>query len=240
MVKFVPNDAEWINPVVVAGAPTIEQPTLLNSKISWGTPLNVGGSQSSYEISAFDTAPVDVTPGFNSAPFDFADFTHFNFPLVLGSGKLTQVQLMITGHVFADAIDLGPKMFVLDFYHDETNNAGPCPYGGANFVGINSAGCADLVVNVFNYDSDKFQIGGVDYYFDPYSFEIGGVDAPAFLTKENAANPAILKAQFVTVAALPAYPEPATWALMIGGFALVGASLRRSRANMVTATICRG
>ncbi|WP_254602811.1 PEPxxWA-CTERM sorting domain-containing protein [Sphingomonas bacterium] len=39
----------------------------------------------------------------------------------------------------------------------------------------------------------------------------------------------------VTVSAEPAVPEPATWAMMIGGFGLAGAALRRRRTSVAFA-----
>lgn len=59
----------------------------------------------------------------------------------------------------------------------------------------------------------------------------GGVNTLQFNVlnfAQNGGNPTGLRVEFLSSDAA-AVPEPATWALMIGGFALVGASMRRSR-----------
>ncbi len=64
----------------------------------------------------------------------------------------------------------------------------------------------------------------------------GTTSAPTFLTgtfsltNNHGVNPFTL-----VIGAAPAVPEPATWALMIGGFALAGAAMRRAKVRVAYA-----
>jgi hypothetical protein len=236
MVSFLPTSAVWQNAILTnGGVATYNQINATTAQVSWGNPVNAG-QQSSYLISANVIDPVVVTPPAASPLFQFANFTHNNFPINLNNNgpTLQYVELVIAGNVFVDGNDIGVKTFYFDFLHEETPNGNGfpispfCPYGGANLQGVNLNGCADRVDDFFSYDSDMFKIGATDYYLDPGQFRINGVDAPAFLTKENGANHAQLLGYFVPVGgALNAVPEPASWAMMIAGFGIAGAVLRR-------------
>jgi hypothetical protein len=104
------------------------------------------------------------------------------------------------------------------------------------------------VVNlVFTYTGPDFRNAGVP--FAPFDFDglgarsrFGGTAADAFFTLTTKNNPdglpggsntAVYTLGSVTV---PAVPEPATWAMMMGGFGLAGMAMRR-RARTTRATV---
>jgi hypothetical protein len=104
------------------------------------------------------------------------------------------------------------------------------------------------VVNlVFTYTGPDFRNAGGP--FAPFDFDglgarsrFGGTAADAFFTLTTKNNPdglpggsntAVYTLGSVTV---PAVPEPATWAMMMGGFGLAGMAMRR-RARTTRATV---
>ncbi|OYU14799.1 MAG: hypothetical protein CFE37_09070 [Alphaproteobacteria bacterium PA4] len=233
--SFLATEAKWLGGTLNnGGAPTIDTINATTSQVSWGRPA-VGNQRSSYLVSANVFDPVDVTEGSPSAEFVFANFTHNNFPIF--APWLTTVQLSIKGDVRIDNVLVGTKTFLIDFYHHEThNNLNPCNYGGANAQGININGCADRVINVFNSGSDNFLVGNTIYSIETHEFRIGGFDAPVFDTVERQVNNAQLLGRVNIVAQIPiippifgGVPEPASWAMLIAGFGLVGAVQRRRR-----------
>jgi hypothetical protein len=234
--SFSPTEAKWLAGTLSNGmAPTINTINATTTEVLWGRPV-VGNQRSSYLVSANVFDPVEVTEGSPSAEFVFGNFTHNNFPIF--APWLTSVRLSVSGDVRINGDLVGNKTFLIDFFHDETfNNPNPCKYGGANFQGININGCADRVVNVFASGSDTFLVGTTIYSMELHEFRIGGFDAPVFDTKENLVNHAQLLGRINLVANIPVIPpifgvgvpEPSSWAMLIAGFGLTGAAMRRRR-----------
>lgn len=214
-------------------APTYNVINATTTQVLWGVP--VATNRSSYLVSANVFDPVEVTAGNPSAEFVFGNFTHNNFPIF--APWMQYVQLRVTGDVTVDGLSIGAKTFVYDFYHVETPNSPsfptPCTFGGPNLQGINVNGCADAALNVFSSASETFTVGGQTYSMELHEFRIGGDDYPVFYTLENQVNNAQLVGRFNLLANIPqlapAIPEPGTWAMMLGGFGMIGAAMRRRR-----------
>jgi hypothetical protein len=193
-----------------------------NAQVRWGQ--DTGAGRSGYNF----TAPVSVSVSFTGSSGDFVvgGFEHVNFPIQPPS--ISSIKLSYTADVNVDGTVYLQKNFNWIFNHDETTNSlDPCPYGGANGQGINSNGCADRVQTGFNATSDVFNIGTVQYTLNVRGFLVGSTPVTQFLTQEGAVNSAYILGQVTTYE--DAIPEPASWALMIAGFGLVGGTLRRRR-----------
>ncbi len=202
------------------------------AEVRWGT----GDSQSGYRFEAIGIPTLVVDPVTDtSAVTSIGKFTHFNFPI--GSGTaISAVKLKFTTDVLVDGNPFGTVDFIYAFDHFETpNGANPCADGGANGVGVNVNGCADRVSVNFNQASGFFSIGTVDYALDVRGFLIGGVPASQFWTIERETNEAFIRGQVVLRDNAGIVPEPATWAMLITGFGLVGAAARRRTAATVAA-----
>lgn len=81
----------------------------------------------------------------------------------------------------------------------------------------------------FNAWAGTGNVGGAGGYFDNYKPTYSAVTS--FFGNQT---PQPQVQSFTYLAEAPAIPEPATWAMMIGGFALVGAAMRRRRATAVS------
>lgn len=101
----------------------------------------------------------------------------------------------------------------------------------------NPAACAPMAfmnfflpfgVNIgFGIASPNYN-GQLFYYFDPVSFTTAG-------TYDNILNGGGQLGRLVVTDLGGAVPEPASWALMIAGFGVVGAALRRRRMGAIAA-----
>ena len=204
-----------------------------NAKIRWGD-VGHNDPQSGYDFKAISIPGLTVLPPSGSAVANIAEFRHQNYPIGAGSG-ISGVTLTFNTDVKLDGAFLKNVSFVYNFSHTETpNSANPCAFGGANNQGVNSNGCADRVLVNFNSQSDFFDVNGYEYALDVVGFLIGGNPATNFLTVEGQSNTAQLRGKLVLYSeATSGVPEPATWAMFIAGFGLVGAAARRRQSGAV-------
>jgi hypothetical protein len=207
-----------------------------NAKIRWGD-VGHNDPQSGYDFKAISIPGLTVLPPSGSAVANIAEFRHQNYPIGAGSG-ISGVTLTFNTDVKLDGAFLKNVSFVYNFSHTETpNSANPCAFGGANNQGVNSNGCADRVLVNFNSQSDFFEIGGLKYALDVVGFLVGDDPATAFLTKEEKSNKAYLQGKVVLYSdAVEGVPEPATWAMLIMGFGLVGVAARRRNGQAMVAS----
>jgi opacity protein-like surface antigen len=227
-----PITATWSN---VLGGANLENinPGTADTTIRWGgnVPTN---QKSGYNYTAA-AVPINVAVVVNgsSAGFNLGTFTHFNNPIPSGT-SITGATLTVTYGLAIDdgvnpIVNLGLKNSVFLFDHWETPNAdNPCADGGANGVGVNSNGCADRVrVSLDAGASDFFTINDVDYFLTIAGFTVDGIGKTVFWTREQAENPAQLLGSVTARGVTPTIPEPATWAMLIAGFGMVGLGMRR-------------
>lgn len=225
--------------------------TILNggktARLRWGTRPQ-GTSQSDFKKSGYDfkvnaaNEPwnVDVDAPGDSGFFTIGTFTHLNNVIASGS-SITGAQLTLNANITVGTETVN-RSFVFDFTHEETPNedrAKDCLYGGN--TSINNPPCADRVTVNFNSSSDSFIVDGVRYTVDiaGFSSESGMNPVTEFLSREGGNNSAYVKARVTTEVLstpTPGVPEPATWAMLITGFGLVGLGARqRSRKLHLTA-----
>lgn len=191
--------------------------------VNWGGAVD-GGPQSGYR---FASEPLPISEAFSPvgiANFTIGHFTHINNPVFAPS--IASTVLTLSYGVWLNNVSIGTFNSVFDFTHTETvNNLDPCPFGGANGQGLNNNGCSDRVQLALNQGlSQRFDVGGTSYQLEIGGFSDGGGGVlNEFITREAADNVAALVGNISVV------PEPASWAMLIAGFGLVGATMRRRR-----------
>ena len=105
---------------------------------------------------------------------------------------------------------------------------------------------AEAVIVVYE-DAEPYRQWGFTYWYGTTAFAIRYDVQTGVLTADDHANPIDgspwvwpiatlnhVEGEYITIGKL--VPEPATWAMMIGGFALAGAALRRRRYSVVFAS----
>jgi hypothetical protein len=194
--------------------------------VRWGPGAAV--APSGYDILGLGPGQIDVI-GSMSIPYNVALFRHVN-----GAAEpagITGITLNLVTQIASPSGRVFVVLLPFVFRHDETGNGlSPCPYGGANGQGINSAGCADRVSSDTNgllrVLSDD--VAGQTYriMFRGFPAHQGGI----FLTSEGAISTAPLLQVTIETAPGAAVPEPGSWAMLIVGFGLVGAAARRRAA----------
>ena len=203
--------ANWTNVVDGLHLNTINSDGIAgNEELRWGDPFTGGTLQSGYRFDSASLSSFDVE---TNAEFVLGDFTHFNFPVFLGT-TISSAQLDITTdlHIGSDSLTSGP--FTFSFLHDETPN--DCNTG---------ANCANDIVTVGNIiTSNTFMIGGDEFTLELLGFQQGGVTTSSFSTMEEQANVAQLMAIFRTPASVP---EPGALALLSLGLLAMGMTRKR-------------
>ncbi len=103
-----------------------------------------------------------------------------------------------------------------------------CQNGSCQTLFTGVAGLHSLTsLQTLNSWANTGSYAGSAGYYDNYQFTFGGVSS--FFGNQT---PQIQT--YSPEVSAPPVPEPATWALMIGGFALIGAALRRRKAAAVS------
>lgn len=227
IVTFSNITGTWYDAVLLPPGTPAEAYTgngTANAQVRWG--VDIGNGRSGYNFTAPGSVSFNVPLNGSSGDFVVGGFEHVNFPVQAPS--ISSVKLTYTADVDVDGTVYVNKNFNWIFNHDETTNSlDPCPYGGANGQGVNINGCADRVQTEFNASSDIFDIGGVEYTLNIRGFLVDGIPVTQFLTREGAVNSAQILGQVTTYE--NAVPEPASWAMMVAGFGLLGAGMRRRR-----------
>lgn len=228
-IDFANVRGEWFD-IALIGGPALgfTGNNTANASVRWGAATDAG--RSGYDFEAVGIPQLSVSPPAGSAVTQIARFRHVNRPISSGT-SITGAKLRFTTDIIVNGSFLDTVSFIYNFDHNETPNAAnPCAFGPAGQTGVNINGCADRVQTDFNSQSGFFTIDGSNYTLNVVGFLAGSPAMPttSFLTTEREINDAFILGRVVLFTA--AVPEPANWAMMIAGFGLVGASLRRRRA----------
>jgi PEP-CTERM motif len=185
-----------------------------NEIVRWGDPVTPG-LQSGL---AFATAAPQVITA--NVQFTLGNLAFSNFP-VFGGTAISQVDLDITSSLDVDGTPLSAGPFLFTIGVDETPNVLPCTYPS-------TTPCSDRILISAGPQSSTFNLGGetLTLFIDGF-LDSGGNAQTSFIAQESMTTTATLVGRFAV--ADNAVPEPATWAMMIGGFGLVGGSMRAAR-----------
>lgn len=238
-VKFTNIVGSWFSPTFSsAGTPnTINNAGPLgpgSATARWGVPSGQP-SQSGYDFLSLGDLVFNLNTATNeSGVGNIATFRHLNFPITAAGGSLTGIRLNFNTDVLINNNFVTNTNFVYAFDHFETpNGANPCADGGTLGVGVNVNGCADRVLVNFAASSGSFTVGETLYALAVRGFLVDGDPATQFWTAESRSNEAFIRGQVVTRSVAGAIPEPATWAMLIAGFGMVGAVARRRQAQTI-------
>ncbi|PZU11448.1 THxN family PEP-CTERM protein [Sphingomonas sp.] len=183
-------------------------------QIRWGD----SGPISAKSGLRFATAPAQTIS--QGAQFTLGTLTYFNNVISAGT-QVTSVDLGISALLGIDGSPLAAGPFVFTINVDETPNSGPlqgCPY-------YSQIACSDQISIITGAASQTFELGGqtLTLYLDGF-LDRNAVPRSSFIAQEEQSTTATLVGHFDLASAVP---EPASWAMMVAGFGLLGGAMRR-------------
>jgi hypothetical protein len=180
-----------------------------NEIIGFGDPVTGSMQQNVFTFASSGAGDVALDTQFTLGTFRFDNAPVYGDPL-------TTVDLSLS--VIVDGFASPNFLFRLAL--DQTPNIGPCAYPSAT-------PCADAVSVSILAGSGTFMANGTEYtlFIDGFR-NAAGAFSSSFIGDENTATTANIVGRFAPAVA-GAVPEPASWAMMVGGFGLLGAAMRR-------------
>ena len=192
-------DAYWSDVVGTATGEGTEE-------LRWGV---TSGEQSGFRFDA--SAPPAITVS-TDTPFSLGDFTHFNFPIAVGTGiESARLNISALLDIGGTLVSEGPFNFQFDL-EETINSCSPQPT------------CANDRVSFLNLaTSDTFVVAGIAYTLELLGFHQGGSYTTDFSTQEYQRN----TAQLVGVFRQPTVPVPEPGMLTLLGLGVLGLCARR-------------
>ena len=172
------------------------------------------------------TATASLTPFSNST-----NLVQFASPKVVGNGvEFTGSFADISGGGWLLSVDIYDTGFLLgvtanrygNFFGNSTNNVTIRLSGLSGLGPISSAGYTCVIDNLAGC--------GIFSGYDPSLVRMGSDATSAFVTLIGLRSGETYNFSFLDAAAVP---EPATWAMMVLGFGMLGAAVRRRRVSTI-------
>jgi hypothetical protein len=190
-----------------------------NEEIRWGQPATNGPPTSANQsgLRFVSAAAQAIVQG---AQFTLGTLTYYNNPVY---DAVSAVDLGIGAGLVVDGTPLFAGPFTFGITVDETPNEtfpALCPYPS-------TVGCSDKIAITTGGASQVFTLGNqtLTLFIDGFIGDGGGLQS-AFIAQEQENTSATLVGHFDLASAVP---EPASWAMMVLGFGLLGGAMRRSR-----------
>lgn len=200
--------------------------TLLDNDPGQSTDRIRWGAWLPSEASGYDFTPSsDLTGVTVGSAFVLGTFTHHNRTIPSGT-DISAVQYALNFHTNGTPGALGTT---LQFFHNETPNAGTCPAGTIGSL------CADVVTIGAAFLGSVISVGSDIYTFTLLGFSPdGSTFSSQYLSQEEGSNTtklyALVSSQSQTIPTVST-PEPASLALLGSGLAAAMAARRRARAR---------